>query len=94
MEYFQVKIPKAFLPFINHASGNDINAKVKTSLAIGMYIEKRISLARAAELAGKSLAEFIDLLQAKNIPWMKYTEEHLEDDKQIIREILSEDDIE
>lgn len=94
MEYFQVKLPKTFLPFINHASGNNIDAKVKTSLAIGMFIEKQVSLARAAELAEQPLADFIDLLKSKNIPWMEYTEEHLDDDCQVIQEVLSKDDSE
>lgn len=93
MEYFQVNLPKTFLPFINHASGNSVDAKVKLSLAIGMFIEKQVTVARAAELAELPLADFIDLLKSKNISWSEYTEEHLEDDCQAIQEILfSEDD--
>ncbi|KXH82101.1 hypothetical protein AU377_06870 [Sporosarcina sp. HYO08] len=92
MEYFQVNLPKSFLPFINHASGESIDAKVKQSLAIGMFIEKQVTLARAAELADSSLVDFIDLLQSKNIPWLEYTQEHLEDDHRAIQEILSSDD--
>lgn len=93
MEYFQVNLPKTFLPFINHASGDSLDAKVKLSLAIGMFIEKQVTLARAAELAEQPLADFIDLLKSKSIPWMEYTDEHLEDDLQSVREVLlSEDD--
>ena len=35
--------------------GATINAKLQLSLAIGMFVSKEISLARAAQLAGKNL---------------------------------------
>ncbi|WP_244943917.1 UPF0175 family protein [Siminovitchia fortis] len=89
MEYFQVNLPKTFLPFINRAKGQDIDAKVKVSLAIGMFAEKQVTLARAAELAEMPLEDFIDLLKSKNLPWMEYTEEHLQDDRQAISELMS-----
>lgn len=91
MDFFQVNLPKEFLPLINTMDGATIDSKVKVSLAIGLFIEKQVSLARAAELAGKSLGEFIDLLNSKKIPWMEYTEEHLKDDNQIIQEMLGQE---
>ena len=65
-----------------------IDGKVKVSLAIGLFVEKQVTLAKAAELLGKTLGEFIDLLRLKNISWMEYTEEHLRDDERVIRELL------
>ncbi len=46
-----------------------------------MFLSKRVSLARAAQLAQKSLGEFIDILRAKNLLWMDYGAEdkHLDD---------------
>ncbi|MFS0646065.1 UPF0175 family protein [Siminovitchia sp. 179-K 8D1 HS] len=88
-EYFQVNLPNSFLPFINHKKGSSIDTKVRVSLAIGMFAEKQVTLARAADLAGMSLADFIDLLKSKNLPWMEYTEEHLSEDRQAIAELIS-----
>ena len=51
------------------------------------FIEKRVTLARAAELAGKSLAEFIDILSKYNIPWMEYTEETFKEDQEVLEEL-------
>lgn len=92
MNSFQVTLPKEFLPLINTLEGTNIDVKVKVSLAIGLYVEKQVTLARAAELAGKSLGEFIDLLRSKNIPWMEYTDEQLKDDELVIQEIVKEND--
>lgn len=92
MDFFKVNLPNSFLPFINHASGNNVDAKVKQSLVIGMYVERQITLARAAELAELSLVDFIDLLETKSIPWMYYSEEHLEDDRQAIQKLLSSEE--
>ncbi|MBM4761453.1 UPF0175 family protein [Bacillus sp. B15-48] len=88
---FQVNLPKEFLPLINALDGSSIDSKVKVSLAIGLFVEKQITLARAAQLAGKSLGEFIDILRAKQIPWVEYTEEHLKDDKRAIEQLLGEE---
>lgn len=90
MESFQVNLPKDFLPLINALDGTSIDAKVTVSLAIGLFVEKQVTLARAAELAGLSLGGFIDLLRSKHIPWMEYTEEHLKDDNRAIQELLGE----
>ena len=90
MESFQVNLPKEFLPLINTLDGDSIDAKVKVSLAIGLFVEKQVTLARAAELAGKSLGEFIDLLRSKNIPWMEYSEEDMKDDQRVIQELIGE----
>jgi len=72
--------------------GNDLDDKVRISLAIGFYGEKQVSLSRAADLARKSLEEFIDLLQSKHIPWIEYTESSLNDDKPAIKELSGEYD--
>lgn len=45
--------------------GTDTDSKVKETLAIGLFVEKQVMLARAAELAGKPLSDFIELLRSK-----------------------------
>jgi predicted HTH domain antitoxin len=57
-----------------------LNAKLQQSLAIGMFVSHEISLARAAQLAEKSLLDFMGILKELGIPAFTYTEDMLEDD--------------
>lgn len=83
----QVSIPADFIPLVNNLSNDiDIDESVKISLAIGFYTSKLITLARAAELAGKGILDFIDILRVKGIPWMEYTEnEQRQDEAALIK---------
>jgi predicted HTH domain antitoxin len=87
---FQINIPKEFYPLIDELEGPNLDAKAKVSLALGLFVNEQVTLARAAQLSGKSLSDFIDLLRSKNIPWMEYSEEHLQDDQRVIKEILGD----
>ena len=49
-------------------------------MAIGLFVEKVVSLEKAAELSGKPLSKFIEILQIKKINWAEYTEEHFNQD--------------
>jgi predicted HTH domain antitoxin len=76
-----LNIPDEFIKIINKTGyGKSLNEKVKLSLAIGLFVDKSVTLEKAAELAGKPLANFVDILISRNIPWMEYTEQHAEDD--------------
>lgn len=87
----QVSIPNDFIPFINElGTGKTLDDKVKVSLAVGLFTGKMVSLARAAELAGKPLEGFIDILRSQRIPWGEYTEEHERQDETTIRKILEQ----
>ena len=57
-----------------------INDKLQLSLAIGMFVSQEISLAKAAELAKKNLALFIDILRERNLSSFSYTEDMFDDD--------------
>lgn len=82
-----------FIPFINKIDlGTTFDEKFKLSISIGLFMEKSISLEKAAELSGKSLANFIDLLNSKNIPWAEYTEDHLKQDDQAIKKYFQDTD--
>lgn len=59
----------------------------EVSMAIKAFEKKRVTLARAAELARKDLAEFIEILSKHNIPWMEYTEEMSEEDMKVLGEL-------
>ncbi len=60
--------------------GATINDKFQLSLAIGMFVSQEISLAKAAQLSGKNLFEFMSILKELGIPSFNYTEDMLEDD--------------
>lgn len=51
---------------------------VSVALAIKLFDEERISLGRAAKLAGLSASEMIDTLGRHGIPVIRTTEEELE----------------
>ena len=60
--------------------GATMDDKLRFSLAVGMFVSGDISLAKAAQLAGKNLHEFMVSLKGFNIPAFTYTEDMLEDD--------------
>ena len=61
-----------------------IDIKLQLSLAIGMFVSQEISLAKAAQLAGKNLADFINILIARGIPAFTYTQDMLADDLKFV----------
>ena len=84
-----VRLPNEIIRILDKSvNGKNIEDKVRLSLAIGMFVDRTVTLERAAELAGKPLANFIDVLRSKKIPWMEYTAEHLEEDEQAIRKYV------
>jgi predicted HTH domain antitoxin len=57
-----------------------INEKIQLNLAVGMFVSKEVSLTRAAEYAGMTLVDFIDLLNKLGVSTVDYSEEMLADD--------------
>ena len=51
---------------------------------------RKLTLARAAELCGKSLSDFIQILIDHNIHCAEYTEEHKRQNDETIEYILKE----
>lgn len=71
-----VRIPNDIIPFINKLGpGKTLDDKVNLSIAIGLFVSRNITLARAAEVAELPIGEFINLLRTQGIPWGEYTEE-------------------
>lgn len=84
-----VHLPNEIIRILEKSgNGKSLDDKVRLSLAIGMFVEKTVTLERAAELAGRSLANFIDILRAKKIPWMEYTNQHVADDESAIQKYM------
>jgi predicted HTH domain antitoxin len=59
--------------------------RARRDLALGLYAEQRITLGRAAKLAGMIQSEFLRLLGELRIP-MHYDLPELEADMQMVRE--------
>jgi len=57
-----------------------IEKRFQMNMAIGMFVSKEVSLAKATEIAGITLAKFIDILKELQIPSINYNLEMLEDD--------------
>ncbi|NSW90929.1 MAG: UPF0175 family protein [Firmicutes bacterium] len=88
---YSLNIPDEFIKIIDKTGyGKSLDEKFRLSLAIGLFIDKSVTLEKAAELAGKHLANFIDILISRNIPWMEYTEQHVEEDDFAIMKYLED----
>jgi predicted HTH domain antitoxin len=68
---------------------NEVNDNVQTLLAIGLFVERKVTLSRAAEMSEKSLSKFINILMQNNIPWADYTDETLKSDEDTLDFIRS-----
>lgn len=79
MKDSMVTLSDKLTPYIySMRDGNTMEDKVNIFLVIGMFVSKTISLEKAAELAGKSIWDFVDFLKKYQIPWGEYTEEAAE----------------
>lgn len=87
----KVEINPEFLPFLQGKNVNSVDEDVNLSLAMYLFTARKLTLARAAELCGKSLSDFIQILMDHNIHWAEYTEEHKKQDDETIEFILKED---
>lgn len=86
-DYLEVMLNNEFREVFKSNSDNTLNENIETSLAIAAFIEKRVTLAKAAQLADKDLSEFIKILSKYKIPWMEYTEETFEEDQDTLEEL-------
>lgn len=69
-----------------HYRGVSTADKLKQSLAIGMLVCNEISFAKAAELAGQTLSQFMNTLYHLDIPAINYTEDMFADDMKFANE--------
>lgn len=65
-----VAISEELVPYLNMIKdGKDIEDKLTLAAVFGLFVAKLITLEKAAELTGKSVCDFIDILEAYEIPW-------------------------
>lgn len=84
-----VEIPETLVPYLYMMKdGKTMDDKVTISIVVGLFASGTITLEKAAELAGKSIRDFIDFLKAHDIPWGSYTEEEFKMDELAINHLL------
>lgn len=88
---FSVSLPEPLRPFIEKlVSGSGINDQTTIAVVVGLFSAHAVTLERAAELANRSMSDFIDLLHSRGIPWMEYGEEEKQQDDRAIQSLLQD----
>lgn len=75
----EIAVPKDLLSILGLSRARAAEV-IKEFLVLGLYLERRISSGKAAELLGMRKREFIRLLARKGIPYFNYTDEELEEE--------------
>jgi len=87
-----INIKPEFLTLLaNLKCDKSIDEKINLSLAIFLFTERAVTLARAAELAGIGIGDFTSALIDHNVVWSEYTEGHKEQDYIAMQYILEEE---
>lgn len=83
----KVNLPTSFLAAIK-VSEDELDPFIRRSLAVELYREGKLSLGKAAELAGaRNKWEMLILLNEKEVP-VDYTAEDAEKDLKTLKEVL------
>ena len=84
----EVDMPGSILALIK-VKPDQLSLYIKRSLAVELYREGKLSLGKAAELAGaKSKWEMLLLLRERGVP-LDYTAEDAAEDLQTLKEVLA-----
>lgn len=75
----EIALPRDLLSMLGFSKVRATEA-IKEFSVLGLYLERRISSGKAAELLGMRKREFIRLLARKAIPYFDYTGEELEEE--------------
>lgn len=86
MEMVSVEVP-AYIARITKA--RDLSRAVRELVALELYREGLISLGKAAEIAGLSIWEMMELMASKRVP-IRYSPEDLEEDVRVLEEAMGE----
>jgi predicted HTH domain antitoxin len=68
--------------------GQTDEERVRIPLAVGLFVEGAISLAKAAELAGQSRYAFAMMLKARGVPAYVYTQTEYEQDIAFLSSVM------
>lgn len=73
----QVNIPLDLLPLLR-LSQREMEQEVQHWVALELFRSRKISAGKAAQVAGISLADFMDLTRQYDVAWVDYTDDELE----------------
>ena len=73
----QVNLPSDLLSLLR-LSQRQMEQEVQQWAALELFRSRKISAGKAAQVAGLSLAEFMELTRQHDIAWVDYTENELE----------------
>ena len=76
----RVDLPSALLRAANLQAGN-LSQETARLLALELYREEKLSLARAAELCHTPLSAFMEFAAVHNVPPLRYSNEDLEEER-------------
>src|SRR5207244_11651995 len=80
METMQVELPAALIKAANPEL-RDISRETARLLALELFREEKVSLARAAELCATPLESFIDFAADHGVPPLRYGPDELDEDR-------------
>ena len=69
-----IDLPNDFVAF---QTVPDIRQEIRTSYALWLYQQERVTLAKAAELAGVNLYDFMSICKENRIPVINITRDEL-----------------
>ena len=69
-----IELPNDFVAF---QAVSDIRQEVRTSYALWLYQRERVTLVKAAEVAGASLYDFMGICKSNQIPVIDITRDEL-----------------
>ena len=80
METVRIELPSALVRAAN-LEGSNLSHEAARLLALELYREDKVSLARAAKLCQTPLAAFMDFSATHGVPALRYTYEDLEQER-------------
>jgi predicted HTH domain antitoxin len=73
----KLEIPSDLLAILRK-SRQEMEREIQLWTALELFRQRQVSAGKAAELAGVSLADFMDLTRQHGVEWVSYTDEELE----------------
>ncbi len=73
----EVKVPSD-LPTLLRMSREEVEREAQLWVALELFRRRKVSAGKAAEMAGFSLSDFMDITRQHGIEWVSYTADELE----------------
>ena len=86
-----ISVSQELLPYLyTIRDGKSVSDKLMITSVVGLFTSQIVTLEKAAELLGKSVWEFMDILNDLQIPWGEYTKEEMKLDEIAINKLTGE----